>query len=52
MRLDLLAEFYSLAYEMRYSAQATERLVEAVIADTAMAARMGKRRVLVCNVQP
>jgi len=52
VRLDRLAEFYDLAYEMRYSAKATERLVEAVKADVAMAARMGKRRVIVCNVQP
>jgi len=50
VRLDRLAEFYGLAYEMRYSAQATERLAEAVIADAAMAAQMGKRRVLVVNV--
>jgi len=52
MRLELLAEFYGLAYEMRYSAKATERLVEAVKADVVMAAQMGKRRVLICNVQP
>ena len=51
MRLELLAEFYSLAYEMRYSAQATGRLAEAVIADAAMSVRMGKR-VFVVDVQP
>ena len=52
MRLERLAEFYGLAYEMRYSAKATERLVEAVIADVATVERMKKRRVVVCNVQP
>jgi len=50
VRLDRLAEFYDLAYEMRYSAQATERLAEAVIADVAMAAQMGKRRLFVVDV--
>ena len=49
-RLELLAEFYQLAYEMRYSAKATEKLAEATIADVAMAARMGKQRVIVVNV--
>ena len=49
MRLDRLAEFYGLAYEMRYSAKATERLVEAVIADMATVERM-KKRVIVVNV--
>jgi len=51
VRLDRLAEFYDLAYEMRYSAQATERLAEAVIADMATVERM-KKRVIVVNVQP